>query len=151
MPSTTEEIKSNHDELLAELDKDFPESWIPEKKGDTIVGVLVSASTAPTQFGPAPVLHLATDEGDRSVWLFYETLKSEFRRLRPTAGEKVAIRYLGKIKAKNPTAGKSDTYHAYRLAVDRPLGSQKLDWDDLLGPVESTPEPEEPTTEEIPF
>lgn len=148
--SKTAEIAKNHAELLAELDKDFPESWIPEKPGDTIVGVLVRGSTAPTQFGPAPVLHLATDDGDRSVWVFYETLKSELRRLKPAAGEKVAIRYVGEEKAKNPKPGRSATYHSYKVAVDRPIGTDKLDWDGLLGAPEPVASPE-PDSDEIPF
>jgi hypothetical protein len=119
--------QSQSDDLLAKLDKEFPPGWQPEKEGETITGVFLRLETGFTSFGESRVAVLATDEGERSVWLFHNSLWSEFRRAQPAPGERIAIRYLGMQDVKSPVAGRNSKFHAYRVAVDRPEG-QPVDW-----------------------
>lgn len=152
MANSKNVIAAEHEELLRQLDEGYAPSWIPEKPGDTIVGTLVRASTGFTSFGPAPVIELVTDDGDRfSVWLFYETLKSEMRRMKPAPGERVAVRYLGEAQVKNQTKGRKSAYHNYRVAVDRPIGSETVDWNAVLGVMPEQAETPEPDLDEPPF
>ena len=126
------------DELLAKLEQPLPESWLPKKAGDTIVGTFLSLDTGMTAFGPAKMAVLATSDGERAVWIFYESLKSAFVRAKPEPGERIAVRYLGEEKAKNPTPGRKATYHSFRVVVDRPVDTSKpVDWASELGRDES--------------
>ena len=122
------------DPLLEQLDKGYPPAWMPEKVGDTITGAFLRLESGMTKFGPAPVVVIGTDAGERSVFLFYESLKSAFRRAQPEPGERLAIRYEGEAEVKNPTPGKAATFHDYRVAVDRPATAAKpVDWNAALG------------------
>lgn len=120
------------EELIAKLDAGFPPAWIPTTKGDTIVGAFLRLETGMTPNGPAPVAVIGTAEGERSVFLFYEALKSGFRRSQPEPGEKIAVRYEGKKEAKTPTQGRNAEYHDFSVSVDR--GAEKaVDWNAALG------------------
>lgn len=138
------------DELLAKLEEGFPPTWLAENAGDTITGAFLRLESGMTQYGPAPIVILGTADGERSVWLFYESLKSAFRRAQPEPGERVAIRYDGEQPVKNPTPGKRNTFHAYRVAVDRPAVASKVDWTAALGaePVATDPSNDH---DEIPY
>lgn len=126
----------NADELIAKLEAGYPPSWIPENAGDTIVGAFLRLETGQTAFGPAQVAVLGTTEGERSVFLFYESLKTGFRRAQPEPGERIAVKYNGKVPAKNPTPGRSETYHDFTVAVER-TAARSVDWNAALG--EDTP------------
>ena len=142
------------DELLAKLDQPNPEAWIPKAPGDTIVGVFLSVGSGIKPFGPAKFAVLATDEGERTVWFFSEAIRSGFLRAKPAPGERVAVRYLGKEQAKNPTPGRAKEYNNFKVVVDRPLSSSaEVDWEKELGVVAAMPEPVVSDTEfdEIPF
>ena len=68
------------------------------------------------------------------MWLFYESMRSGFLRAQPTPGEQIGIRYLGKQAVKNQTPGRAAEYHNYKVAVDRPLGTEApVDWAAELG------------------
>lgn len=128
--SDVEQTKSAAQEAL---DREAPLVWRPEKPGDEITGVFLRVESGNTQFGPAPVVILLDGDGkERSVWLFAEALRSGFDRTRPTPGETIGIRYLGKEKAKNPSPGKSDTYHNYKVVVADRTAAQQVDWDRTL-------------------
>ncbi|CAN5743296.1 hypothetical protein BH18ACT15_BH18ACT15_11870 [soil metagenome] len=111
---------------FADLEKavaeSFPESWIPEHDGDTIVGTFVRLDSGTTRYGQSPIVILDTAQGERSVWLIHVVLRNEFKRQQPKAGEPVAVRYLGK---KQGAEGQS--YAAYRVKVQR----DHDDWDAL--------------------
>ena len=127
------------DELLAKLDAGFPSSWQAEKAGDTIVGAFLRLEQGQSAFGPSPIVVLGTPEGERSVWLFAESLKTGFLRAQPAPGERVAIRYEGEQPVKNPTPGRKQTAHIYRVAVDRPAqAAQPVDWGAALGGTSSS-------------
>lgn len=132
------------DDLLAKLDAGFPPTWQAEKEGDTIVGAFLRLEQGQTQFGPAPIVILGTEEGERSVWLFTESIKTGLLRAQPAPGERVAIRYEGEQPVKNPTPGRKTTAKIFRVAVDREAIAQKpVDWGAALGgDSSSTDEPE---------
>jgi hypothetical protein len=141
------------DGLLAELEKDFPAAWIPTEAGDTVVGVMTRVGEGVTQFGPAPVVEVKQADGaEVTVWLFSQMIRSEFARLKPVPGERIAVRYLGDQTVKNKKPGRGETYKKFRLAVDRPVGSETVDWAVVLDPARSGPPP---TTDdggdEVPF
>lgn len=122
-------MSTTEDKLRKQLDKDYAKAWIPETKGDTIVGTMLRLEQGTTSFGPAPVVIIA-EEGtgeERAIWLFTEAIRSGFNRARPAVGERVAVRYLGKQKVKNQTPGRANEYHNFKVAVDRPDGTQ-VDW-----------------------
>jgi hypothetical protein len=130
-------------ELIAKLDQGYPPAWIPENAGDTIVGAFLRLETGVTAFGRAQVAVVGTTDGERSVFLFYETLKTGFRRTQPEPGERIAIRYEGLKPAKNPTPGRQATYHDFTVTVDR-AAARAVDWNAALGedtPREAEPEP----------
>lgn len=120
------------EELIAKLDAGFPPAWIPENAGDTIVGGFLRIETGMTPNGPAPVAVIGTTEGERSVFLFYEALKSGFRRSQPEPGERIAIRYEGKKPSKTPTVGRNAEYHDFSVTVDR-ASERAVDWNTVLG------------------
>src|SRR5437899_1437816 len=79
-----------------------PTSWRPDDADqhhpNPLVGVLVRVDDGHTPYGPAKIVVLRTPAGDEyGVWLLHAVLKGEFARLRPQAGELVAVRYLGTI------------------------------------------------------
>lgn len=130
----TKTAKGIYDErssaLIEELGKDYPESWIPESEGDSLVGYFVGLDKGRTSFGPAWIVVLDCNGTNRSIWLLHEALKSQFLQAKPVSGELVAVMYRGRRKAKNPTPGKSETYHDYRVAVDRGSGeAAEATWD----------------------
>lgn len=118
------------------LDREPPVAWRYAKEGDQIIGTFLRVEVGTTGYGPAPVVILVDDDGKEwSIWLFAEALKSGFDRLRPGAGERIGVRYLGEEKSKNPKPGKKDTYHNFKVvAPDRTAGP--VDWDRTLA---STP------------
>jgi hypothetical protein len=136
------------DELLKKLDEGFPPTWRPENEGDTISGAFLRLEQGVTAFGPAPIVILGTTEGERSVWLFAEAIKSAFLRAQPVPGERVAIRYEGEQPVKNPTPGRKATAKIFAVVVDRPaVASGPVDGGAALG----QPAAAEPTDDGIPF
>lgn len=122
------------DELLAKLDAGFPPTWQAEKEGDTITGAFLRLEQGVTAFGPAPIVILGTEQGERSVWLFAESIKSAFLRAQPVPGERVAIRYAGEQPVKNPTPGRKATARIFQVVVDRPaVATGPVDWGAALG------------------
>lgn len=139
------------DELLAKLDTGYPPAWIAENAGDVIAGAFLRLETGMTKFGPTPVVVVGTYEGERSVFLFYESLKTGFRRAQPVPGERIAIRYEGEKPVKNPSPGRSQTFHDYRVVVDRAATAGSVDWSAALGPDTTAPIAEQATGDDIPY
>ncbi len=105
---------SGNDDLEARLSEDYPQSWIPEAEGDTIVGEVVRYTTGTTQYGESPVVVLRTADGLRSVWLLSTVLRSQFGKLKPRPGERVGIRY-----GSERTSASGNAYRDFRVEVDR--------------------------------
>lgn len=76
---------------------------------------------------PVTVVELVRPD-DRlvSVWCFHTALVSQFQRWRPRRGERLMLKYAGKVEGRG-----GDKYHDYRLAVDRPDDTGEIDWDTL--------------------
>lgn len=106
---------------------DFPEAWIPEGEGDELIGYFQRIDYGNTSYGRCPIAVFAdpTTGTERAVWLLHTVLRNELIRVRPAAGELVAIRYLGR---REPTGG-GQAYESYRVVVDRPASA--VSWDDL--------------------
>jgi hypothetical protein len=115
--------------LLEEADRGYAEAWQPEQEGDYIVGTMVHVTaSAPTQYGPAPVVELRDPVGvATSVWLFPKVLRLAFERQRPALGERLLIRFEG---VRYPEGG-GNAYKVYTLVVDRPTPEGEIDWDQL--------------------
>lgn len=141
---------ANYDELVARAKAGYPESWVPEKKDEVLTGKFVRVEMGSSAFGPAPIVVLEDENGKEwSIWCFHEALLSQFVSASPQSGDAIAVLYLGKVKAKNPTPGRSDTYHNYRVVKDGET-AKAIDWQTLGGKAPAKPE-EEPSTDDIPF
>jgi hypothetical protein len=157
MPKTQNEsttLTPVDEKLLAKLDEGFPPSWRPEQEGDAISGAFLRLEQGMTTFGPSPIVILGTPDGERSVWLFAESIKSAFMRAQPVPGELVAIRFEGEQDVKNPTKGRKATAKIFRVAVDRPATAPgPVDWGTALGPATSSGgvDVDEPTDDGIPY
>jgi hypothetical protein len=121
-----------NDETLARLraaaDREFPQAWIPEQPGDELAGTVTAVRPAVrTAYGPMPVVEVE-QLGTRaawSVWLIHTVMRREFTRHRPTLGETVLVRYLGRVQPE----GGGAPYESYRLVVDRPDENSDVDLD----------------------
>jgi hypothetical protein len=143
-----------------ELDRKYPPSWRPEEKGDAIRGKFLRLDYA--ERFECPVAVIGTGEGERSVFLFHETLRSKLKRLAPESGEPIGIRYDGQVAS---TANPGRRYHDYSVAVVREQPKSELSWTDVDGdgddeplvPAAETPafeegdKSEQKGDEEIPF
>lgn len=130
--STENQAPDEWGSLANQLDEDYPRSWRPGKlakdapKGAApdaleIMGTVVRVDRQSVEFQgrvrPVEVLVLATHpEGElRAVWAIHKTLAEDVARQGISDGDRVAIRYLGFVEAKDG----ENKYHAYKLAVRR--------------------------------
>lgn len=129
--------ETDYNALLERAAAGYPESWIPEKKGESIVGKFVRLEPGRSAFGPVPIAVIETPDGAlRSVWLFHEALRSQMGTAEPQPGDSIAIVYNGKVKAKNPTPGRADSYHSYRVVKDTPEAADgRVNWATVTGDV----------------
>lgn len=143
-------VTDSYQSLIDRAKAGYPKSWIPEKKDDALAGKFVRVEMGNTAYGPTPIAVIADDNGElRSVWLFHEALRSQMMQANPQPGDAIAIVYLGEVKAKNPTPGRSPKYHAYRVVKDATEDSAPIDWGAITGagstaPVEDIPSDEFP-------
>src|SRR5262245_647891 len=115
--------------LREQADRGYADAWIAKEPGEELFGVLVSVKAAvATQFGPVPVCELETDTGARwSLWLTHTVLRNDFLRQRPVLGERLLVRYLGRVR---PESG-GPPYDNYRLVVDRVDENTDVDWNGI--------------------
>jgi len=127
MPNETHDWDAAHERMRRRLDEGHPPAWRHDGEvGAELVGLVVGVKAAvPTQFGPCPVVTVATlGTGTKfSLWLTHTVLRREFVRQRPEPGELIAVRYEGE---RRPDGG-GPAYEAYTLVVDRP-GQSAVDW-----------------------
>lgn len=119
---------------LEEEDGDYPDAWRPEI-GEILVGELVRYSRGHTTYGEA-VIAIVSHEGTgelAAVWLLHHVLLDEFRKLRPSPGERIGIKRLPDAeRAQNP-------YQRFIVRVDRPD-----EVPDALGPDPRSQETQDP-------
>jgi hypothetical protein len=127
MPNETYDWDATRDRLRKRLDEGHPPAWMHGGEiGAELVGHVVGVKAGvPTQFGPCPVVTIATlGVGTQvSLWLTHTVLRREFVRQRPEPGELIALRYEGERK---PDGG-GPAYELYSLVVDRP-DEVSVDW-----------------------
>jgi hypothetical protein len=123
---TAEQTVAPEDRLAAaraKLDQPRAETFRFGKAGDEIVGTVVRLDVADTEYGTQRIVVIDPGDGNlRSVWLLHDALLSQMRKLKPQAGDVIAIRYLGRQQSSN---GRS--YHAYTVASDQDRA--QFQWD----------------------
>ena len=101
------------------LDADLPESWTP-MPGEKIVGELVSVGSRESYYGPYPIVVVRDASGKEwAIHAFRQVLQSELVRARPRVGDQIGVKYEGQRE--------DESYHRYRVLVDRPPGAE-VDW-----------------------
>ena len=105
------------------LNADPPTSWRPDKPElehpRVLVGVLVGQeSSGPVGYdGRSTTIAVirTPEQGDWAVWLWTSVLREEFETLSPQPGELVAIRYEGRVEARDGRPA----YEKHSVIVDR--------------------------------
>jgi hypothetical protein len=144
---------ATRERLQEQADREYGQAWIPQAEGDEIAGVITAIRpVVHTTYGAVPVVELE-EIGVRaswSIWLVHTVLRREFVRQRPTVGEVILIRYLGKV---SPDGGGA-AYESYRLVVDRP-DQNDVDWTAIAEKYDpdlaSEPVPPATDDESVPF
>lgn len=101
------------------------EPWMHETPGDTIVGTIIDVAQYDAGYGPYPILTVEREDG--SVWSihgFHAVLKEEIANRQPRPGDRVGIKYLGKVKTKN---GKGE-YEGYKVRWEINHHDDAPDW-----------------------
>lgn len=134
--------------LEQRLEEQRAETWRPHP-GDVLVGELLEVRWLSSSYDgrqyPLLVIHREPDGPNSGVHVLHQVLLDELHAQRPRIGERIGIRYLGRV---------DNRYEAYRLAVDRDEPAD-VAWD---GPPPAadqapTPRPSAPggEPEDIPF
>jgi hypothetical protein len=104
------------------LDASFAPAWRPDVD-DRLIGEVVALSERDGGYGSYPILTIRRDSGEElAVHAMHQVLSSQLAELRPKVGDRIAIKYLGKIANK---AG-NGSYHGYRAVSDAATGG--VDW-----------------------
>ena len=92
-PTLEDLARLEDEELIAELDRDYPPNWMPDQPGEQIIGQVIEVQEdVYTRHGNVPVVTLEGRSGQRkSIWLVHTVLRNEFIRARVMVGERVAI------------------------------------------------------------
>lgn len=114
------------------------ETWIPEKPGDRIAGIVTEVGSISTKFGDYYTTTLdtgkreyiengtpkqgATDKYIRVAWMG-AVLKSQFERMVPCPGDMVAFHYQ---KDMTPANGKEDYALINSMVIDSKTGQAKM-------------------------
>ena len=112
------------DDLLARLNEPRAESHKFTRQGEVLAGTVAKLDTGTTRDGDR-VRIVVIDTGEKlcSVWLLHDALAGQMQKLRPTVGDRVAIRYNGRETSQ---AGRS--YHSYTVVGERQ--EPAFSWDD---------------------
>lgn len=103
---------------LDEATGEFAPMWQPEP-GDTIIGQVIRYERATTRYGPCDIcvlLHEDTGE-ELAVWILEFVLVKKFMELRPRVGERMGIKYVGKVDRET-----DNPYKNFVVQVDRDAG-----------------------------
>lgn len=104
-------FSSEDEDLIAELEKPS-KGWLPEV-GDTLVGIVTSVSEAHNaEYGNYPLYEVDNGSEIIQVHAFHTVLKNALERKNVEAGDKVAVRYLGRDSDKRDMG-------LYRVAVKK--------------------------------
>lgn len=114
------------DDLLNSVQEDDAEGWVPEKRGDSLAGVVIKVGETRSDFAKpgedpmVPTVTVQTRDGDKyRVIGFGSVLKREIEDQDPQVGDIFAVKYWGEKPIKRgPYAGKN--YKHYSVAVQKP-------------------------------
>lgn len=119
------------------LDKANAPAWKPEPS-DKIVGTIVALDERTNDYGTYPIVTLALDDGSEvALHAFHSVFSSELARWRPKVGERLGVKYLGKV------GGEDRSYHGYRVKVER-VGGGGVNWSQYGDPDDELAEPTKP-------
>jgi hypothetical protein len=110
-----------HDRLARD-----PQGWRPQP-GDSLVGTLIDVEERESDYGGVyPMLIIETDDGDEvAVHCFHTVLKNEVARQKPASGDRIGIRYKGRVG--------DAKYESYRVVVEKANGETVApDWDRMV-------------------
>jgi len=101
----------------------YPRSWRFDEDGLTVEGVYTGVTSAPSKYGPVPVIYLNIGGEPRSIWLTATALRSRFRdelaRRGTTdfeSGEQIRI----EREPEQRTSGSGNSYWAFKVTfLDR--------------------------------
>ena len=98
------------------LDAPPAEGWRPQS-GDKLIGTIVEITEGASEYGTYPLIVVQPDDDPtpRSVHAFHTVLKNELEKLRPTEGDSIGIKYLGRQTGK----GGGASYESYKVALER--------------------------------
>ena len=134
-------------QLLDDLDRDFPKTVILDEENPKFVGVFKRVEFGPSQFRDelVPIVVMKDQEGnEHGLWLNNAVLISQFKRNRPKVGELVGIAYMGKRESKNSP----QPYKDYKVRIQRSDDGQAFDWNDVFGERKIAP-PEDDRAEDL--
>jgi len=119
-------------DLLNRLNEQQPET-LRLAPGEVFLGTYVRLEKGHTlEWGEKWIMVLAAPTGElRSLWLLHTVLIDELTKLRPRPGDRIGVKYLGKLQPKN---GKGPGYHAYRVASSGEAGRHT--WEHVAGEVD---------------
>lgn len=86
--------------------------WKPQP-GDMLIGTILEIGTATSTYGEYPLIVVDADGGPVAVHAFHSVLRNELKRLSPSEGDRLGIKYLGRVQ------GNDQTYESYTVAVER--------------------------------
>lgn len=106
-------VTAEHRPLEERLREQRAETWKPAP-GDLIIGTLDEVRWLVSSYDgrdyPLLVVHTEPDGRVVGVHVLHQVLRDELRAQKPRIGERIGIRYLGKVDSR---------YEGYKLAVDR--------------------------------
>lgn len=105
------------------LDASFAPAWRPDVD-DRLIGEVVALSERDGGYGSYPILTIRRDGGEElAVHAMHDVLSRELAKLRPAVGDRLAIKYCGKV---SPKSGAGAPYHSYKVVSDAAAGG--VDW-----------------------
>lgn len=124
------------DDVMDRLDRDA-EGWRPDP-GDKIQGTIVDITTRDSEYqdDTYPVLEIKNElDGEYiAVHAFHSVLKREISNQKPEVGDRIGIKYFGKVTGKRTdTKGRPVEFEKYKVVVDRAIAKdvEKPDWDSM--------------------
>ena len=105
-----------HD-LTSQFEKQYAPGWRPAIH-ESVQGTIIElAERAGYDDKPYPIVVLRKDSGDEvALHAFHTVLRSKLAEVEAAVGDRLAVRYEGRIKSK--TAGHKP-YHGYSVALER--------------------------------
>ncbi len=139
-------------DLANRLEHDLAPAWRPDQEDpDILIGEVVSIEAGSSDYGTYPLIVVRQDDGtEKAIHAFHTVLRNELVKQRPQIGERLGVKYLGKMQAAE--GSKYGSYIGYRAKVERAAGlefnwdrmgadSDLVAFDDLPGAKQQTTEP----------